>query len=91
MVYEQFDIFQIYHEVNDLLEMWINVKMSHAQALVKKHEGQIEDKPRKSLEEMLPEELLKYKDVFSEEGASRFPKDKLWNHKILLKEDFQPK
>ena len=89
-----FDIYRIYHEVDELpheIEHFINTKISHSQALVKKHEGQIEDLPKKSIEELVPQELHEYLIVFSEEAAARFPESKPWDHKILLKPDFKPK
>jgi hypothetical protein len=43
------------------------------------------------LEEQIPKEFHEFMDVFSEEKAARFPKPRLWDHKIELKEGFVPK
>ena len=42
-------------------------------------------------EELIPEEYHKYLDVFSEEKAAQFPEYKPWDHKIEMKEGFEPK
>ncbi len=85
------DIYTIYHEIDEFSDEWINAKTSHLQVLYKKYQGQIEDKPQKSIEDLVPQELHEYLDVFLEEAASRFPERKLWDHKILLKKDFKPR
>ena len=46
---------------------------------------------KEKLEKMIPKEYHEFLDVFSEEAASRFPTRKPWDHKIELKEDFEPK
>src|SRR6266542_6845963 len=81
----------IYHEIDEFPDEWINVKTIHSQVLYKKYQGQIEDKPQKSIEDLVPQELHEYLTVFSEEAASRFPERKSWDHKILLKKDFKPR
>src|SRR6266498_5974229 len=85
------DIYSIYHEIDGFPDEWINAKTSHSQVLYKKYQGQIEDKPQKSIEDLVPQELHEYLTVFSEEAASRFPERKSWDHKILLKKDFKPR
>jgi len=42
-------------------------------------------------EEIVPKELHDYLDVFSEEKAHRFPESRPWDHKIEMKEGFEPK
>ena len=46
---------------------------------------------KEKLKKMIPKEYHEFLDVFSEEVASRFPTRKPWDHKIELKEDFEPK
>ena len=48
-------------------------------------------KTEKTDEELIPKEYHKYLDVFSEEKAARFPESKSWDHKIEMKEGFEPK
>ena len=40
---------------------------------------------------MVPSEYHEYLDVFNEEKANRFPESKEWDHKIDMKEGFEPK
>ena len=68
-------------------DVWIN-KTNIATELAKK---ETEKKEKKTLEEMVPQELMKYKAVFDEEEASRFPESRPWDHAIDLKDDFVPK
>ena len=48
-------------------------------------------KEEKTDEEWVPKEYHEYLDVFSEEKAAQFPESKLWDHKIKMKEGFEPK
>ncbi|KAF9522307.1 hypothetical protein CPB83DRAFT_777263, partial [Crepidotus variabilis] len=63
-------------------EIWINAKTTHSQLLAQKFD---EKNTGKSLEELVPQEFLDYRKVFSEEEASRFPESKKWDHKIEMK------
>ena len=45
----------------------------------------------KTDKELVPKEYHKYLDVFNEEKAARFPESKPWDHKIEMKEGFEPK
>ena len=74
----------------ELGDVWINSTMSHSQAFAEKYEGNVQDE-QIDLKEAVPTELHEYLDVFSDENASRFPKSTPWDHKIELKEGFQPK
>ena len=47
-----------------------------------------QDKP---IKELVPEEFHEYLDVFDEEKANRFPMERPWDHKIEMKEGFEPK
>jgi Reverse transcriptase (RNA-dependent DNA polymerase) len=42
-------------------------------------------------EQLVPAEYHEYLDIFSEEKAHRFPKSRPWDHKIEMKEGFEPK
>ena len=44
-----------------------------------------------SLEEQIPKEYHEYLDVFDKDKADWFPSSWSWDHKIELKEGFQPK
>jgi hypothetical protein len=48
-------------------------------------------KTDKTDEQLVPVEYHEYLDIFSEEKAHRFPKSRPWNHKIEMKEGFEPK
>ena len=69
-------------------EVWINAKTSNSIEFQLQHG---ERKEGLSLEEQIPEEYHEYLDVFDEEKADRFPSSRSWDHKIKLKEGFQPK
>ena len=48
-------------------------------------------KTEKTDEELVPEEYHKYLDILNKEKAARFPEFKPWDHKIEMKEGFEPK
>src|SRR5271168_133026 len=48
-------------------------------------------KIKQTNEEIVPEEYHDYLDVFNEEKAHRFPESRPWDHKIEMKEGFEPK
>jgi Reverse transcriptase (RNA-dependent DNA polymerase) len=48
-------------------------------------------KTDKTDEQLVPAEYHKYLDIFSEEKAHRFPELRPWDHKIKMKEGFEPK
>ena len=48
-------------------------------------------KTEKTDKELIPKEYHKYLDVFNKEKAARFPESKPWDHKIEMKEGFEPK
>jgi hypothetical protein len=39
----------------------------------------------------VPEEYHEYLDIFNEEKANQFPEERSWDHKIEMKEGFEPK
>jgi hypothetical protein len=69
-------------------ELGINAKTNTAQELAMKES---EKKKPKTLEEMIPAELMAYQDVFDKKKAERFPESRPWDHAIDLKPDFIPK
>ena len=71
-----------------LEEIWINLKTGISQKLAIQESA---DKKEKTLDEMLPTEVLDYKDIFDKQMAEHFPELQLWDHTIDLKEDFVPK
>jgi Reverse transcriptase (RNA-dependent DNA polymerase) len=48
-------------------------------------------KTDKTDEQLVPVEHHKYLDIFSEEKAHPFPESRPWDHKIKMKEGFEPK
>ena len=69
-------------------EIWINARTNVATELAaeenKKKEGV-------SPEKLVPEEYHEYLDIFDEGKANRFPEERPWDHKIEMKEGFEPK
>src|SRR5271155_753398 len=63
-------------------KVWINMKINGAENKKK------EDIP---ITELVPQEYHTYLDVFNEEQANRFPNSRPWDHKIEMKEGFEPK
>ena len=75
-------------EIRKPNEIWINAKTSPAIEFHLKHNEKKDDLP---LEQLIPEEFHEFLDVFDEVKANRFPAPRPWDHKIELKEGFQPK
>ena len=48
-------------------------------------------KQEHTVEEMVPKKYHEFLNVFSEEKVARFPEYKEWDHKIDMKEGFEPK
>jgi hypothetical protein len=71
-------------------ELWINAKTNVAVKLAIK-ENEQEKKPKITAKELVPEDLHEFLDVFDEKQADRFPNSRSWDHKIKMKEGFQPK
>jgi len=69
-------------------ELWINAKANVSTALASEQNLKKEEK---TLDEMLPLELLDYWHVFDKTTAERFPESCPWDHAIDLKDDFIPK
>ena len=66
----------------------INAKTSNVIEFHLKHDEQRENLP---FEQLIPEVFHNYLNVFDESKAERFPGPCLWDHKIELKEGFEPK
>jgi hypothetical protein len=43
------------------------------------------------VEKLIPEDLHNFLDVFDNNKANRFPESNMWDHKIDMKEGFEPK
>jgi hypothetical protein len=69
-------------------KVWINAKTGIAMGLAIKENKKKADLPVK---ELIPENLHNFLDVFDDNKANRFPESNLWDHKIDMKEGFQPK
>ena len=69
-------------------EIWINTKTSNSIKFWLQHG---ERKEGLTLEEQIPQGYHEYLDIFNEDKADRFPSSQSWDHKIELKEGFQPK
>ena len=69
-------------------ELWINAKTTMATTIQAEINQQKEDLP---LSDQIPKEYHQYLDVFDEIKAECFPESRPWDHKIELKEGFQPK
>jgi len=66
---------------------WIRKINVATELAIKQNEKKIEQTD----EEMIPPEYHEFLDIFSEEKAHRFPKTRSWDHKIEMKEGFEPK
>jgi len=64
------------------------VKTTTSQLLHQTHDEKKKDVP---LKEQIPEEYHEFLDVFDEKKADRFPEERIWDHKIELKDGFIPK
>ena len=69
-------------------EVWINTKTSNSIEFHLLHDAKKDDF---LLTEQIQEEYHEFIKVFDEVEANRFPESRIWDHKIELKEGFQPK
>ena len=69
-------------------EIWVNAKTSNSIEFHLKHDEVKEELP---IEQLVPKPFHEYLDVFDENKADRFPEPRSWDHKIELKEGFEPK
>jgi hypothetical protein len=68
--------------------IWVQSKTTNS---IEFHLQFDEKKEEIPLEKQVPKEYHKYLDVFDEIKADRFPDSRPWDHKIELKDGFQPK
>jgi hypothetical protein len=69
-------------------KVWINAKTGIAMRLEIKKNKKKADLP---VEKLIPEDLYDFLDVFDDNKANRFPESNMWDHKIDMKEGFEPK
>ena len=69
-------------------KVWINGKGNMAMELAIKEN---EKKAKLINEQLVPEDLHEFLDVFDENKANQFPESNMWDHKIDMKEGFEPK
>jgi Retroviral aspartyl protease len=69
-------------------KVWINAKTGIPMELVIKENEKKVDLP---VEQLIPEDLHDFLDVFDDNKANRFPESNVWDHKIDMKEGFEPK
>ena len=69
-------------------KVWINTKTSNSIEFHLLHDTKKDDF---LLTEQIPEEYHEFIRVFNEKEANRFPESQVWDHRIELKEGFQPK
>lgn len=69
-------------------DIWIDVALTHSQAFELKYK---EVEEEKAIEDRVPKAYHEFLSVFDEKAASRFPESRPWDHKIDLKEGFEPK
>jgi hypothetical protein len=69
-------------------KVWINAKTEIAMELAIKENKKKADLP---FEKLISENLHDLLDVFNDNKANQFPESNMWDHKIDLKEGFEPK
>jgi Reverse transcriptase (RNA-dependent DNA polymerase)/Retroviral aspartyl protease len=69
-------------------KVWINVKTGIAMELAIKENKKKADLPVKK---SIPKDLHDFLDVFDNNKANWFPESNMWDHKIDMKEGFEPK
>ena len=69
-------------------KVWINAKGNMATELAIEEN---EKKAELTNEKLVPEDLHKFLDGFDENKANQFPESNVWDHKIEMKEGFEPK
>jgi hypothetical protein len=68
-------------------KVWINAKTGIAMELAIKENKKKADLP---VEELVPEDLHKFSNIFDDNKANQFPESNMWDHKIDIKEGFEP-
>jgi len=67
---------------------WIRTKITASQNLALQHK---KPKKEKAIEEIVPPQFHDFLKVFDKEAADQFPTSKPWDHKIEMKEGFEPR
>jgi Retroviral aspartyl protease len=68
------------------LKVWINTETRIAMELaINKKKADL------PVEKLIPEDLHDFLDIFDNNKANRFPESNVWDHKIKMKEGFEPK
>ena len=70
------------------MDIWINAKTNLAMDMAIKANLKKKEVPVK---ELVPPEYHEFLDVFDEDKANQFPESRKWDHKIDMKEGFEPK
>jgi hypothetical protein len=68
-------------------DVWIHKTNIAMELAIKENSKKI----KKTDKELVPEEYHKYLDIFNKEKAHQFPESRPWDHKIEMKEGFEPK
>jgi hypothetical protein len=68
-------------------DVWIHKTNITTELAIEENSKKID----KTDEQLVPAEYHKYLDIFSEEKAHCFPESRPWDHKIEMKEGFEPK
>jgi hypothetical protein len=74
-------------EIKQWDNIWVNKTNLATELAIKENEKKADLTPK----ELVPKDLHEFLDVFDEEKANRFPESNIWDHKIDLKEGFEPK
>ena len=69
----------------------IELQMARQSASVELAAAAAQDKPKKPLEELVPEYLLPYRQVFDDRASERMPPTRPYDHAIELLPDFKPR
>jgi hypothetical protein len=71
----------------ELEEVWIDARTNVAMELAAEENKMKEGIPP---EKLVPKKYHKYLDIFNKEKANQFPEERSLNHKIEMKEGFEP-
>jgi Reverse transcriptase (RNA-dependent DNA polymerase)/RNase H-like domain found in reverse transcriptase len=69
-------------------DIWVRAKTNLAMDLAIEESAK---RKEQTIEEMIPQTLMKYRSVFDKDAANRFPERRPWDHAIDLQTDFIPK
>jgi hypothetical protein len=80
------DKMRVYIELLET-DVWIHKTNIAMELAIEENSNKID----KTDKQLVPAEYHKYLDIFSEENAHHFPESRPWDHKIRMKEGFEPK